>query len=212
MNSRNNLPEKFAEFAGQRQASFLKVKGIKEKGIPVIGSYCTYFPKEIAMAMGAVTVGLCGTSEEPIQEAQKDLPKNLCPLIQSSYGFAKTDTCPYFYFSDLVVGETTCDGKKKMFEFLGRIKDVHVMHLPNVQDEAGKVLWKGEILRLKERLEEKFGISISDESVRLAVRKNNQIRKALKEFCGLMKQDPVPMSGYELFQVLYGSWIKLYTD
>ncbi|MFR7442646.1 MAG: 2-hydroxyacyl-CoA dehydratase [Sellimonas intestinalis] len=111
---------------------------------------------------------------------QKDLPKNLCPLIQSSYGFAKTDTCPYFYFSDLVVGETTCDGKKKMFEFLGRIKDVHVMHLPNVQDEAGKVLWKGEILRLKERLEEKFGISISDESVRLAVRKNNQIRKALK--------------------------------
>ena len=212
MNSRNNLPEKFAEFAGQRQASFLKVKGIKEKGIPVIGSYCTYFPKEIAMAMGAVTVGLCGTSEEPIQEAQKDLPKNLCPLIQSSYGFAKTDTCPYFYFSDLVVGETTCDGKKKMFEFLGRIKDVHVMHLPNVQDKAGKVLWKGEILRLKERLEEKFGISISDESVRLAVRKNNQIRKALKEFCGLMKQDPVPMSGYELFQVLYGSWFKLYTD
>ena len=212
MNSRNNLPEKFAEFAGQRQASFLKAKEIKEKGIPVIGSYCTYFPKEIAMAMGAVTVGLCGTSEEPIQEAQKDLPKNLCPLIQSSYGFAKTDTCPYFYFSDLVVGETTCDGKKKMFEFLGRIKDVHVMHLPNVQDEAGKVLWKGEILRLKERLEEKFGISISDESVRLAVRKNNQIRKALKEFCGLMKQDPVPMSGYELFQVLYGSWFKLYTD
>ena len=212
MNSRNNLPEKFAEFAGQRQASFLKVKEIKEKGIPVIGSYCTYFPKEIAMAMGAVTVGLCGTSEEPIQEAQKDLPKNLCPLIQSSYGFAKTDTCPYFYFSDLVVGETTCDGKKKMFEFLGRIKDVHVMHLPNVQDEAGKVLWKGEILRLKERLEEKFGISISDESVRLAVRKNNQIRKALKEFCGLMKQDPVPLSGYELFQVLYGSWFKLYTD
>ena len=52
------------------------MKEIKEKGIPVIGSYCTYFPKEIAMAMGAVTVGLCGTSEEPIQEAQKDLPKN----------------------------------------------------------------------------------------------------------------------------------------
>ena len=79
MNSRNNLPEKFAEFAGQRQASFLKVKEIKEKGIPVIGSYCTYFPKEIAMAMGAVTVGLCGTSEEPIQEAQKDLPRICVP-------------------------------------------------------------------------------------------------------------------------------------
>ena len=159
-----------------------------------------------------MTVGLCGTSEEPIKEAQKDLPKNLCPLIQSSYGFAKTDTCPYFYFSDLVVGETTCDGKKKMFEFLGRIKDVHVMHLPNVQDEFGKQLWKAEIIRLKDRLEEKFHVQISDESVRQAVRKNNQIRSALKEFCELMKQEPAPMSGYELFQVLYGSWFKLYSD
>ena len=212
MNRQNKLPEKFAEFAGQRKASFLKVKEIKEQGIPVIGSYCTYFPKEIAMAMGAVTVGLCGTSEEPIKEAQKDLPKNLCPLIQSSYGFAKTDTCPYFYFSDLVVGETTCDGKKKMFEFLGRIKDVHVMHLPDVQDEFGKQLWKAEIIRLKDRLEEKFHVQISDESVRQAVRKNNQIRSALKEFCELMKQEPAPMSGYELFQVLYGSWFKLYSD
>ena len=142
MNSIIDLPEKFAEFAGQRQASFLKIKEIREKGIPVIGSYCTYFPKELAMAMGAVTVGLCGTSEEPISEAERDLPKNLCPLIKSSYGFAKTDTCPYFYFSDLVVGETTCDGKKKMFEFLKKMKDVHIMHLPNMQDEAGKELWR----------------------------------------------------------------------
>ena len=46
MNRQNKLPEKFAEFAGQRKASFLKVKEIKEQGIPVIGSYCTYFPKE----------------------------------------------------------------------------------------------------------------------------------------------------------------------
>lgn len=45
--------------------------------------------------------------------AEADLPKNLCPLIKASYGFALTDTCPYFYFSDFIVGETTCDGKKK---------------------------------------------------------------------------------------------------
>jgi benzoyl-CoA reductase/2-hydroxyglutaryl-CoA dehydratase subunit BcrC/BadD/HgdB len=52
-------------------------------------------------------------SDETIEEAEKDLPRNLCPLIKSSYGFGKTDKCPYFYFSDLVVGETTCDGKKR---------------------------------------------------------------------------------------------------
>lgn len=212
MENKSNLPARFAEFAGQRKTSFLKVKEVKEKGIPVIGSYCTYFPKELAMAMGAVTVGLCGTSEGPIKDAERDLPKNLCPLIKSSYGFAKTDTCPYFYFSDLVVGETTCDGKKKMFEYMKQLKDIHLMHLPNMQDEAGKELWKQEIIRLKDRLETTFRVNITEDKIRDAVRKNNEIRKALKEFCQLMKQKHPPMTGYDLFQVLYGSWFKLYSE
>ena len=80
------LPEVFEAFAEQRQKSFLTVKEYKDKGIPVIGSYCTYFPQEIAMAMGAASVSLCSTSDETLQEAEKDLPKNLCPLIKSSYG------------------------------------------------------------------------------------------------------------------------------
>ena len=36
-----DLPEVFEEFAEQRQKSFLAVKQLKDKGIPVIGSYCT---------------------------------------------------------------------------------------------------------------------------------------------------------------------------
>ena len=42
-----DLPEVFEEFAEQRQKSFLAVKQLKDKGIPVVGSYCTYFPKEM---------------------------------------------------------------------------------------------------------------------------------------------------------------------
>ena len=34
-----DLPEVFEEFAEQRQKSFLAVKQLKDKGIPVIGSY-----------------------------------------------------------------------------------------------------------------------------------------------------------------------------
>ena len=118
------LPEVFEEFAEQRKNSFLAIKKIKDQNIPVIGSYCTYFPQEIAMAMGAASVGLCSMSDETIPVAEQTLPKNLCPLIKASYGFAVTDKCPFFYFSDVVVGETTCDGKKKMYEFMSEFKDV----------------------------------------------------------------------------------------
>ena len=41
------LPEVFEEFAEQRKNSFLAVKQLKDQGIPVVGSYCTYFPQEI---------------------------------------------------------------------------------------------------------------------------------------------------------------------
>ncbi len=203
------LPEVFEEFAEQRKNSFLAVKEAKEKGIPVVGSYCTYFPKELPMAIGAAAVSLCSMSGETIEVAEQDLPKNLCPLIKASYGFAKTDKCPYFYFSDLIVGETTCDGKKKMYELMSQFKDVYVMQLPQSQDERGRKFWRESCLELKRKLEEKFGTVITDEAVRQAVHTENGVRRALQRFYGVMKNDPAPITGLELFRVLYGSTFKL---
>lgn len=202
------LPDVFEEFAEQRQQSFLGIKELKDKGVPIVGTFCTYFPQEIAMAMGAATVSLCSTSDETIPAAEKDLPKNLCPLIKSSYGFAATKKCPFFYFSDLVVGETTCDGKKKMYEYLSQFKDVFTMELPNRQTEGGLQLWKNEIIRFKEYLEQKFEVTITEEQIRDAVRVQNEGRVALKRLYELMKLDPAPMKGQDLFKVLYGSTFK----
>ena len=139
-----DLPEVFEEFAEQRKNSFLAIKKIKDQNIPVIGSYCTYFPQEIAMAMGAASVGLCSMSDETIPVAEQTLPKNLCPLIKASYGFAVTDKCPFFYFSDVVVGETTCDGKKKMYEFMSEFKDVFILHFSTgrVRLSVSKNIWR----------------------------------------------------------------------
>lgn len=202
------LPEVFEEFAQQRKNSFLALKEIKDKGIPVVGAYCTYFPREIAMAMGAVTVGLCSTSDETIPDAEKDLPKNLCPLIKSSYGFAVTDKCPFFYFSDVVVGETTCDGKKKMYEYMADMKKVFLMELPNTQNEAAFKLWKSEIIRFKEYLEKEFDTTITEDAIREAIRVENRARLALKKLYAVMKHDPAPIKGHDLWKVLYGSGFK----
>lgn len=202
------LPDVFEEFAEQRQKSFLAIKELKDRGVPVVGTFCTYFPVEIAMAMGAATVSLCSTSDETIPAAEKDLPKNLCPLIKSSYGFAATKKCPFFYFSDLVVGETTCDGKKKMYEYLGQFKDVFTMELPNRQTKDGLTLWKNEIIRFREYLEQKFHVAITEEQIRNAVKIQNEGRVALKRLYELMRLDPAPMTGQELFSVLYGSTFK----
>ena len=131
------LPEIFEELEEKKKESFLEIKRYKSMGIPVIGAYCSYFPRELAMAVGAVPVGLCSSSNDTVAIAEKTLPAGICPLIKSSYGYAVSDKCPFFYFSDIIVGETTCDGKKKMYELLADLKEVYIMELPNRQSEAG---------------------------------------------------------------------------
>lgn len=205
MELQKNLPEIFEEFAEGRRNSFITAKELKDKNIPLIGVFCTYFPQEIALAMGAATVSLCSTSDETIPDAEQDLPRNLCPLIKSSYGFGKTDKCPFFYFSDLIVGETTCDGKKKMYEYLSEIKPVHVMELPNSQSEAGLELWKKEIIKLKAILEEKFDATITEDNIKKAIKIKNNERKALKKFYELGKKEPVAMLGQDMFKVINGT-------
>ena len=200
-----DLPEIFDEFEDKKKQSFLKVKEYKEKQIPIIGAYCSFFPREIAVAMGAIPVGLCSSANETVELAETVLPKNVCPLIKSSYGYAISDRCPYFHFADLVVGETTCDGKKKMYELMSEFKEVYVMELPNTQSEGGLRFWREEIIRFKEFLEEYFQVVITENDIRRAIVSQNKRRKALKRFYGLMKLEPVPMSGLELGKVLYGS-------
>ena len=200
-----NLPEIFEEFGEKKREAFLEIKEYKDKGIPVIGMYCAYFPTELAMAAGAIPVGLCSFSNETITAAERDLPKSMCPLVKSSYGFAISDRCPFFHFADLVIGETTCDGKKKMYELMSEFKPVHVMELPNSQSERGLAFWKSEIIRTKEYLEEFFHIVITEEMIRDAVHLNNEIRMSLKNLCELMKLDPAPVKGEDIQKMVQGS-------
>lgn len=209
MNFKKDLPEIFDSFSEARRNGFISAKELKDKNIPLIGTFCTYMPQEIAMAAGAVAVSLCSTSDETISDAEKDLPRNLCPLIKSSYGFGKTDKCPYFYFSDLIVGETTCDGKKKMYEYLGEFKSVHVMQLPNTQrGEKSFELWKSEILNLKEKLEKTFQVEITDEKIKEAIKLKNRERKALKDFYSLGQLEPPALTGSDILKVIYGATFK----
>ena len=197
------LPKNFDDFVDARKAGFLKAKEYVENGGHVVGMFCSYTPLELFDAAGVACVGLCGTSNEPIADAEKVLPKNLCPLIKSSYGFAYTEKCPYTYFCDFIVGETTCDGKKKMFELLNDIKETYVLHLPQSQQRPyAKEIWYQEVKLLKEKLEEKYGIEITDEKLREAAKKRNALRKKQMELYSLQGANPPAMKATEVMATL----------
>ena len=200
-----DLPAKFEEFSEARRQGFLRVKQVKESGGKVAGIFCTFTPTEILDAAGFISVSLCGMSNETVPAAETQLPKNLCPLIKSSYGFALTDKCPYTYFSDLIVGETTCDGKKKMYEMLGKLKPTYILHLPQGHDSDPVTVWTAELRRFIAFLEEKFNLTITDEALRQAARQRNAQRQAHMKLMELQKQTPPPLGGMQMYATMEGT-------
>ena len=204
----NKLPDVFESFNDARKKGFLTMKEEKDKGRKVVGTFCTYTPRELISAADAISVSLCSTSDETVPDAEKVLPKNLCPLVKSSYGFAITDKCPYMYFSDMIIGETTCDAKKKMYELLGEIKDTYVMQLPHSKNNFSMALWKNELVELIKKLEEKFDVKITEDKIKEAIKLCNKERKAMKEFFNLAKLNPSPIKGADMHEALYSSNFK----
>ena len=154
------------------------------------------------VASCAFYLPLCGTRNDPIAAAEEVLPRNLCPLIKSSYGFAITDTCPYFRLSDVIVADTTCDGKKKMFELLAHYRPVYVLQLPQNQDlQTALPFWMNEILRFKEFVEKTIETRITSEMLSKAIRQVNRERAAYKALMDLSKIRPAPLSGMELLNI-----------
>ncbi len=199
------LPEHFEDFAEARREGFLRIKELKDSGKDICGTFCQYTPAEIIRAAGLYQVGLCGQSAAPIKTAETRLPANLCPLIKSSYGHALEESCPYAYFSDIVVGETTCDGKKKMYELLGELKPMQVIHLPNVPDYARSLdMWVDEVRAFTRGLEEHFNITITEDQLNEAIEWCNKERIQAARIYELGRYDPPAISGVSMNDVMNG--------
>ncbi len=176
----------------------------KRQGRGVVGIYCEFTPRELIFAAGAVPVCLCGANNSTIPPAEAVLPSNLCPLIKSSFGYILTDSCPFYDISDLIVAETTCDGKKKMYELISGKKPVHILELTQKVDEKEAFEhWFAEVRKLNSRLEETFNLRITDDDLRESIKMMNNERLLLREALLLGKEEPAVVTGLELTGLRY---------
>jgi benzoyl-CoA reductase/2-hydroxyglutaryl-CoA dehydratase subunit BcrC/BadD/HgdB len=179
----------------------LRIKELQDAratGRKVVGVFCVFVPEELILAADAVCVGLCAGAEFGFEEAEKFLPRNTCGLIKSFFGFKLSKVCPYIESSDMVVGETTCDGKKKAYEIFKDIQpNVYVMEIPQMKNAADRVLFKGEYYHFKEAIEKLTGVTITAERLKKAIVTVNNKRKALHRLALLRAANPVPISGLD---------------
>jgi benzoyl-CoA reductase/2-hydroxyglutaryl-CoA dehydratase subunit BcrC/BadD/HgdB len=200
--AQRNRPEAMAYFDFvMSEVHGLRIEELLEEkaaGRKIIGSYCVFVPEEIVLAAGATLVGLCSGADFAVEAVEQLLPRNTCALIKSAFGFKLGKVCPYLESADMIVGENTCDGKKKAYESLGDlVANLHVMDLPQVKSTQGRTLLKTEYLRFKAAVEELTGVAITTASLKAAIQTVNAKRAALHRLATLRRFDPAPISGLD---------------
>ena len=174
----------------------------KKAGKKVVGIMCEFTPRELIMAANAIPVCLCGGSAEMIPAAEEFLPANLCPLIKSTFGYSVKKANPFLEMADVLVAETTCDGKKKMYELLGKQHPIVVLELPQKPDDEDALEhWIQEIKKLKRDLETRFSVKITAQNLKESIKAMNQERKLRRGLAGLMRKDKPPLTGFELLNM-----------
>lgn len=181
----------------------------KEKGGKVFGTFCVYVPEEVIIAGNGIAVGLCAGADFSVPFGEEILPRNLCALVKSAVGFKLGGVCPYFQAADLVIGETTCDGKKKTWEILDEHVPTYVMDLPNSRTTADRALWLSELKRFVKKVEEVTGNKITPEKLAQATELVNHKHAALQRLFDVRRTRPAAISGLDALLVVQ---ISFYDD
>ncbi len=174
----------------------------KKKGRRIVGITCEFTPREIIMAAGGIPVCLCGGSAGTIPAAEQFLPSNLCPLIKSTFGYGVKKEHPFLQMADLLVAETTCDGKKKMYELLAENFPLHILELTQKSNDCDALRhWELELKKLKNTLEDKFKTRITRTKLNKAIAIMNNERKMRRKLAELMISESPPLTGSELLNM-----------
>jgi len=183
----------------------------KAAGKIVVGSFCVFVPEELVLAANGVCVGLCAGADFGTEQAERYLPRNTCALIKSFFGFSLEKVCPYLEICDLVVGENTCDGKKKAYETFKDLVSGEFMALdmPNTKSEEGRAVLKKAYLDLATSLERISSTSITVESLKAGIETVSAKRLAMHRLARLRHADPTPISGMD---ALLANQVFFYDD
>jgi len=198
--------ERFREF----NSTFPHAKEVldyKEQGGKVFGWLCTYVPEEIIHAAGVLPIRITGYREEvELDDGTAYLYVNSCSFSRSCFQLGLRGE---YDFLDGVVGGSTCDGARRLFDVWRRYIGTpfhHVLNVPRKYTERAHQLYLDQVMKFKQHLEEFLGTTISDEALRQSVALYNESRSLLRDLYELRKLDEPPITGAETMEVLVASF------
>ncbi|MGM0453049.1 MAG: 2-hydroxyacyl-CoA dehydratase subunit D [Thermodesulfobacteriota bacterium] len=189
------------------------IKDWKQTGRPVVGYTCSYTPAEIFYAADILPVRLRGIETEGMDVADTYFGPFICSFPKCILQLAGKGR---FSFLDGAVITPGCDGMRRLDENwrkagkegAGLVPDFfYYFDVPHKSQAHGRRWYIEELRALIESLETHFGVEITDEKLRDAIRVYNRGRRLLREIEDLRAMDRVAVSGTDVFAATIASTV-----
>ncbi len=174
----------------------------KEEGGKVVGYVCSYLPEEILHAADILPYRLTGRGAGDTSHADSYLTRVNCTFSRCCLELAFTGG---YDFLDGAIFLNGCDHIRRTYDNWkahSALPFMYILPVPHLLSPEGRQWYKEETIKLKEALEQHFGVQVSPEKLTEAVKVYNETRRLLKDLYDLRTGDEPPFTGAEMLTVL----------
>ena len=201
-----SILEELAASAHTRAEELKKKRG---KGVKVIGYTGRFVPEELIYAAGAVPYLLCrGGEPEPPEAVLPYMLRFLSPFRREQIGSHLLGMDPVIPMVDL--NEAQCSHCHEsrladLFEYF-ELPTARLGVPPDWEKSISFEYYYKGLVRMREKLGNLTGNTISDERLKDSINSINRIRDFLKKISQLRKEQPPPIGGYDFIRLNHYSF------
>lgn len=171
------------------------------QGKKVLGYFCNYVPEELIYAAGVLPFRM-----RAIGSVETTLGDSYLSAYNCSYARHCLDLAfrGEFKFLEGIVSMNGCDHVRRLYDIWRKKFQspfLHFFQVPHKVTDGAPAWYRDEVAAFKQHLEGHFGVEITDERLRQAIRVTNESRRLLRRLYELRKADPPPLNGTEALAV-----------
>jgi benzoyl-CoA reductase/2-hydroxyglutaryl-CoA dehydratase subunit BcrC/BadD/HgdB len=199
--NKSQVLDKFKGYA--KMLNNPSAEAVKTKGGKVVGYFCSFIPEEIFIAADLLPFRMRGTGSVTTERADEYFTSSNCSFPRHCFNQALTGK---FEFLDGLVVGTSCDTTRYIYDNWKKspIKTpfIYLLGYPHVSGEVMADYYTKELVKLKTAIEGHFGIQITDDKLKTAIKLCNETRALQRKIYEMRKSDCPPITGSEIVSLM----------
>ena len=182
-----------------------EIESWRKQGGKVVGYFCSAVPEEIITAAGLMPFRMRATGSEGTELSDAYFSNINCSFPRHCFNMALLGK---YDFLEGVICINSCDHLRRIYDNWKRyVKSpfLEMLSLPRKTDELQVGWYCDELANLRKNLEQHFGVKITDEQLKEAIKLHNDTRQLQRKLYKLRKKVNPPITGAETLAVMVAS-------